>query len=120
MPPRVKDSDDCCELVRKLPQPGEKCRQPRAAAQRRLPPFLFHYIDGGAYAEHTLKRNVADLADIALRQRVLKDMAELSLETRLFDEALSMPVALSPVGLTGMYARRGEVQAARAAARPSS
>jgi len=43
-------------------------------------------------------------------------MAELSLETRLFDETLSMPVALSPVGLTGMYARRGEVQAARAAA----
>ena len=39
----------------------------RAAAQRRLPPFLFHYIDGGAYAEHTLKRNVTDLADIALR-----------------------------------------------------
>ncbi|MEO1820573.1 FMN-dependent L-lactate dehydrogenase LldD [Pseudomonas sp.] len=88
----------------------------RAAAQRRLPPFLFHYIDGGAYAEHTLKKNVDDLAGIALRQRVLKDMAELSLETRLFDEALSMPVALSPVGLTGMYARRGEVQAARAAA----
>ncbi len=88
----------------------------RAAAQRRLPPFLFHYIDGGAYAEHTLKKNVDDLAGIALRQRVLRDMAELSLETRLFDETLSMPVALSPVGLTGMYARRGEVQAARAAA----
>ena len=88
----------------------------RAAAQRRLPPFLFHYIDGGAYAEHTLKRNVADLADIALRQRVLRNMSELSLETRLFNETLSMPVALAPVGLTGMYARRGEVQAARAAA----
>lgn len=87
----------------------------RAAAKRRLPPFLFHYIDGGAYAEHTLRRNVADLADIALRQRVLNDMAQLSLETRLFDETLAMPVALSPVGLTGMYARRGEVQAARAA-----
>ncbi len=88
----------------------------RAAAKRRLPPFLFHYIDGGAYAEHTLKRNVADLADIALRQRVLNDMSELSLETRLFSETLAMPVALAPVGLTGMYARRGEVQAARAAA----
>jgi L-lactate dehydrogenase (cytochrome) len=88
----------------------------RAAAQRRLPPFLFHYIDGGAYAEHTLRRNVADLAEIALRQRVLKNMAELSLETSLFNETLSMPVALAPVGLTGMYARRGEVQAARAAA----
>lgn len=87
----------------------------RAAAKRRLPPFLFHYIDGGAYAEHTLRRNVADLADVALRQRVLNDMAQLSLETPLFDETLAMPVALSPVGLTGMYARRGEVQAARAA-----
>lgn len=88
----------------------------RAAAQRRLPPFLFHYIDGGAYAEHTLKRNVSDLADIALRQRVLRNVAELSPETELFGERLAMPVALGPVGLTGMYARRGEVQAARAAA----
>ncbi|WP_145477437.1 FMN-dependent L-lactate dehydrogenase LldD [Stenotrophomonas rhizophila] len=88
----------------------------RAAAQRRLPPFLFHYIDGGAYAEHTLRRNVADLADIALRQRVLRDMSELSLEAELLGERMAMPVALGPVGLTGMYARRGEVQAARAAA----
>lgn len=88
----------------------------RAAAQRKIPPFLFHYADGGAYAEHTLRRNVADLSDIALRQRVLKNMSELSLETRLFNETLAMPVALAPVGLTGMYARRGEVQAARAAA----
>ncbi|MEB6336740.1 FMN-dependent L-lactate dehydrogenase LldD [Serratia rhizosphaerae] len=88
----------------------------RAAAQAKLPPFLFHYIDGGAYAEHTLQRNTADLADIALRQRVLRNMSELSLETTLFGEKLAMPVALAPVGLTGMYARRGEVQAARAAA----
>lgn len=85
------------------------------AARRRLPPFLFHYIDGGAYAEYTLKRNVEDLSQIALRQRVLNDMSSLSLETKLFNETLSMPVALSPVGLTGMYARRGEVQAAVAA-----
>jgi len=88
----------------------------RAAAKRRLPPFLFHYIDGGSYNEHTLKRNVEDLSDIALRQRVLNDMTQLDLTTELFDETLSMPVALAPVGLTGMYARRGEVQAARAAA----
>jgi len=88
----------------------------RAAAQRRLPPFLFHYIDGGAYAEHTLRRNVEDLAQIALRQRVLRNMSSLSLETALFGERMAMPVALAPVGLTGMYARRGEVQAARAAA----
>ncbi|WP_237387909.1 FMN-dependent L-lactate dehydrogenase LldD [Xenorhabdus sp. Sc-CR9] len=89
----------------------------RAAAQAKLPPFLFHYIDGGAYAEHTLKRNTTDLSDIELRQRVLKDMSELSLETSLFGEKVSMPVALAPVGLSGMYARRGEVQAARAAAK---
>lgn len=87
----------------------------RAAAQKRLPPFLFHYIDGGAYAEHTLRRNVDDLAAIGLRQRVLKDMSKLDTSTELFGEKLSMPVVLAPVGLTGMYARRGEVQAARAA-----
>jgi len=88
----------------------------RLAAKRRLPPFLFHYIDGGAYNEHTLARNVADLRDLALRQRVLKEAGEVDLSARLFGEAVSLPVALAPVGLTGMYARRGEVQAARAAA----
>jgi L-lactate dehydrogenase (cytochrome) len=88
----------------------------REAARRKLPPFLFHYLDGGAYAEHTLRRNVEDLAGIALRQRVMKNMAELNLSTELFGEKLAMPVALAPVGLTGMYARRGEVQAAKAAA----
>lgn len=88
----------------------------RAAAERRLPPFLFHYIDGGAYAERTLNRNVEDLGGIALRQRVLRNMSELSLETTLWGERLAMPVALAPVGLTGMFARRGEIQAARAAA----
>lgn len=87
----------------------------REAARRRLPRFLFDYIDGGAYAEYTLKRNVEDLASIALRQRVLKDMTQLDLTTEIFGEKLSLPVALSPVGLTGMYARRGEVQAAMAA-----
>ncbi|MGN7840291.1 FMN-dependent L-lactate dehydrogenase LldD [Stenotrophomonas sp. 22385] len=88
----------------------------RAAAQRRLPPFLFHYIDGGAYAEHTLRRNVEDLAEIALRQRILRNVADLSLDAELLGERMAMPVALGPVGLTGMFARRGEVQAARAAA----
>lgn len=87
----------------------------RKAAKRRLPPFLFHYIDGGAYAERTLQRNADDLADIALRQRVLNDMSKLDTSIELFGEKLNIPVALSPVGLTGMYARRGEVQAARAA-----
>ncbi len=85
------------------------------AARRRLPPFLFHYIDGGAYAEYTLERNVKDLSQVALRQRVLNDMSTLNLESTLWSETLSLPLALSPVGLTGMYARRGEVQAAVAA-----
>jgi len=89
----------------------------RAAAQQFLPPFLFHYIDGGAYAEQTLRRNVDDFAAVALRQRVLKDMSQLDTSIELFGEKLSIPVALSPVGLTGMYRRRGEVQAARAADR---
>ncbi|WP_243978788.1 FMN-dependent L-lactate dehydrogenase LldD [Vibrio natriegens] len=87
----------------------------RAAAKAKLPPFLFHYIDGGSYDERTLKRNTDDLGDVALRQRVLRDMADLSLETEIFGEELAMPIALAPVGLTGMYARRGEVQAAKAA-----
>ncbi|MEX3070321.1 FMN-dependent L-lactate dehydrogenase LldD [Vibrio alginolyticus] len=87
----------------------------RAAAKAKLPPFLFHYIDGGSYDERTLKRNTDDLGDVALRQRVLRDMADLSLETEIFGEKLAMPIALAPVGLTGMYARRGEVQAAKAA-----
>ncbi|HBC3497800.1 MULTISPECIES: FMN-dependent L-lactate dehydrogenase LldD [Vibrio] len=87
----------------------------RAAAKAKLPPFLFHYIDGGSYDERTLKRNTDDLGDVALRQRVLRDMTDLSLETKIFGEKLAMPIALAPVGLTGMYARRGEVQAAKAA-----
>ena len=88
----------------------------REAARRKLPPFLFHYIDGGAYAERTLVRNVADLSEIALRQRVLKGADNLDLSVELFGEKLALPVVLAPVGLTGMYARRGEVQAAKAAA----
>ncbi|MBE4036559.1 FMN-dependent L-lactate dehydrogenase LldD [Vibrio parahaemolyticus] len=87
----------------------------RAAAKAKLPPFLFHYIDGGSYDERTLKRNTDDLGNVALRQRVLRDMTDLSLETEIFGEKLAMPIALAPVGLTGMYARRGEVQAAKAA-----
>ena len=87
----------------------------REAARRRLPPFLFHYIDGGAYAEHTLRRNVDDLGALALRQLVLKNVGEVDIATKFFDEDVALPVALAPVGLTGMFARRGEVQAARAA-----
>jgi L-lactate dehydrogenase (cytochrome) len=87
----------------------------REAARRRLPRVLFDYIDGGSYAEQTLAANVAEIQALKLRQRVLKDVSKLSTETTLFGQTLSMPVVLSPVGLAGMYARRGEAQAARAA-----
>lgn len=89
----------------------------RAAARRRLPPFLYHYIDGAAYDEVTAARNEADLQAIALRQRVLTGTADVRLETSLFGMPQALPIGLGPVGLSGMYARRGEVQAARAAAR---
>jgi len=87
----------------------------RELARRRLPHFLFEYIDGGSYAEVTLRRNVADLEDIALRQRVLTDVSTLDLSTTLFGRSQRLPIALAPIGLAGMNARRGEVQAARAA-----
>ncbi len=87
----------------------------RLLAKRRLPPFLFEYIDGGSYAEATLRSNVRDLERIALRQRVLNDVSALDLTTELFGQTLALPLGLGPVGLAGMNARRGEVQAARAA-----
>lgn len=87
----------------------------REAARRRLPRFLFEYIDGGSYAEVTLGRNVDDLRDVALRQRVLRDVGGLDLTTELFGQKLSLPVALGPIGLAGLNARRGECQAVHAA-----
>ncbi|HBR1691663.1 TPA: FMN-dependent L-lactate dehydrogenase LldD [Klebsiella quasipneumoniae subsp. quasipneumoniae] len=89
----------------------------REAARRRLPRFLFDYIDGGAVAENTMNANAAELASVALRQRVLCGPGEPTLATTILDAPWAMPVALGPVGATGMYARRGEVQAARAASR---
>lgn len=87
----------------------------REIARRRLPAFLFEYIDGGSYAEVTLRRNVKDLEQVALRQRVLTDVSVLDLSTTLFGRRQTLPIALGPIGLAGMIARRGEVQAARAA-----
>jgi L-lactate dehydrogenase (cytochrome) len=87
----------------------------RAHAKRRLPRFLFDYIEGGSYDEDTLSRNASDLAAIHLRQRVLRDVSSISLQTTWFGKTQALPIALAPVGLTGMYARRGEVQAASAA-----
>jgi L-lactate dehydrogenase (cytochrome) len=87
----------------------------RAQARRRLPHFLFEYIDGGSYDEVTLRANRHDLGELALRQRVLKNVENVSTTTDLFGDSCSMPVALAPVGLAGINRRRGEVLAARAA-----
>ena len=87
----------------------------RALAKSRLPHFLFEYFDGGSYAEATLRASTADLEKIALRQRVMRDISKLDLSTTLFGQKMSMPVGLGPIGLSGIAARRGEVQAARAA-----
>jgi len=87
----------------------------RVLARRRLPRTLFEYIDGGAYAEVTLARNVADFEAIALRQRVMVDTKKLDLSTTVVGQPMAVPFGLAPIGMAGMYARRGEVQAARAA-----
>jgi len=87
----------------------------RDVARRRLPRFLFDYADGGALGEETLRRNVTDLEQVLIRQRVLQDVARVDLSTMLFGRRQSLPVALGPIGIGGMFRRRGEVQAARAA-----
>jgi L-lactate dehydrogenase (cytochrome) len=87
----------------------------REAARRRLPRFLFDYADGGANSEYTLRRNVQDLGDMALRQRVLVGGGAADLTTTLFGQQRPLPVMLGPVGIAGMFRRRGETQAARAA-----
>ena len=87
----------------------------RERARRRLPRFLFDYLDGGASAEQTLAANVQDLCHARLRQRVLVDVGAVDTRTRLAGQDCAMPLALAPVGLAGMMARRGEAQAMRAA-----
>jgi L-lactate dehydrogenase (cytochrome) len=87
----------------------------RELARRRLPRQLFDYVDGGAYEEATMRANVADLQDVLLRQVVMRDVSSRDHSVELLGQRLSMPVILGPVGLGGMFARRGEVQAARAA-----
>ncbi|MDP4014510.1 MAG: L-lactate dehydrogenase [Candidatus Nanopelagicales bacterium] len=89
----------------------------REFARRRLPRQLFDYIDGGSYAETTMKSNIEDLASVKLRQRVLRDVSHIQLGTRVLGDDLAIPMVLGPVGLAGMFAKRAEVQAARAAER---
>ena len=87
----------------------------REAAQKRLPSFIFEYIDGGSYDEHTLRRNVDDFKAVTLRQKVLRDVSNINTATRLFGRDMALPVALAPIGIAGFYRRRGETQAVRAA-----
>ena len=86
-------------------------------ARRRLPHFLFEYLDGGSYDETTLRANRSSLAEVALRQRVLRNVLDVDSGIDLFGTRRALPIVLGPVGLAGMMARRGEVSAARA--RPS-
>ena len=88
----------------------------RDQARRRLPRFLFDYIDGGAGDEATLAANRQDWAALRLRQRVLIDVAQVDTRSRIAGQDCALPLALAPIGLAGMMATRGEAQAARAAA----
>jgi L-lactate dehydrogenase (cytochrome) len=87
----------------------------RELARRRLPRQLFDYLDGGAYGERTMRANVEDLERLLLRQVVMRDVSERDQSVEVLGQRLAMPVILGPVGLCGMFARRAEVQAARAA-----
>lgn len=84
-------------------------------AQRRVPKMFFDYADSGAWTESTYRANEADFAKIKLRQRVLVDMTNRTLETTMIGEKVAMPVALAPTGLTGMQHADGEMLAAQAA-----
>jgi L-lactate dehydrogenase (cytochrome) len=88
----------------------------RLLAQKRLPRAFFDYIDGGAYNELTLAANRNDLDALKLHQRVLRGASAIDTTATVLGQKLAQPVILGPVGLAGLFARRGEVQAARAAA----
>lgn len=84
-------------------------------AKRRVPKMFFDYADSGAWTETTYRANESDFSKIKLRQRVLVDMTNRSLETTMIGEKVAMPVALAPTGLTGMQHADGEMLAAQAA-----
>jgi L-lactate dehydrogenase (cytochrome) len=89
----------------------------RQLAKRRLPKMVFDNIDGAAHDELTMRANRADFERIRFRQRVLVDVSKLEIETELFGEKFAMPLVLTPLGMQGVIAREGELQAARAAER---
>jgi L-lactate dehydrogenase (cytochrome) len=87
----------------------------RELARRVLPRQLFDYIDGGAYEETTMRANVTDLERVLLRQVVMRDVSTREQGVEVLGQRMSSPVILGPVGSAGMFAKRAEVQAARAA-----
>src|SRR5262249_26822747 len=87
----------------------------RAMAARRLPKVFFEYIDGAAFGEETARRNRADFQCIELQQRVLIDVSRRDLEVEYLGRRLPLPIALGPVGFSGLFSERGEIKAARAA-----
>ncbi len=87
----------------------------RELARRKMPRQLFDYLDGGAYEEATMRANVTDLEKILLRQVVMRDVTVRDQACEVLGQKLSTPVILAPVGLAGMFARRAEVAAAKAA-----
>ena len=88
----------------------------RSLAKRRVPRGIFDYADGGAYEEITLRRNNADLDAMIFRQRVMVDVSNISLATKMVGLPVSMPLAIGPTGLAGLFRGDGEILGARAAA----
>ncbi|HLO94049.1 MAG TPA: alpha-hydroxy acid oxidase [Burkholderiaceae bacterium] len=87
----------------------------RQLAQRRVPRMFYDYADSGSWTESTYRANESDFQSIKLRQRVAVNMENRSTATTMVGQAVSMPVALAPTGLTGMQHADGEILAAQAA-----
>jgi L-lactate dehydrogenase (cytochrome) len=88
----------------------------RDLARRRIPRAIFDYADGGSYRERTLHANAADLDALKFRQRVMIDVSKVKLATTLLGREVSMPLAIAPTGLCGLFHADGEILGARAAA----
>ncbi|MBK1672298.1 alpha-hydroxy-acid oxidizing enzyme [Ectothiorhodospira shaposhnikovii] len=87
----------------------------RRMHERRVPRMFYDYVESGSWTEQTFRENITDFSHIHLRQRVAVDMSGRSTRSRMIGEEVAMPVALAPVGLTGMQSADGEIKAARAA-----
>jgi len=87
----------------------------RRLYQKRVPRMFYDYAETGSWTEQTFHENVSDFAKLYFRQRVAVDMSNRSTASRMIGQEVAMPVALSPVGLTGMQSADGEIKAARAA-----